>query len=188
MDLTTIIKERRSVKRFEDREISPGLVKELLDIAVWAPNHRLTEPWRFILIHGEGRVKLAETVREFRERKEPDPSKKKAEGEKVYNKLMSNPMFLMVVMKEDPNLVTREEDFAATCCLIQNFSLLAWEQGIGMTWHSYGWLQDELVRESLGIQPGERAIANLHMGYTAMLPKPQQRKPAAELLTVIDHQ
>lgn len=186
MELSNIIKERRSIKRFEDREVSPALIAELLDIAVWAPNHRLTEPWRFLLFHGDGKERLANIVRQMKEKKEADPAKKAIEGEKIYNKLMSNPIFVMVVMKEDPNLVTREEDFAATSCLIQNFSLLAWEQGIGMTWHSYGWLQDEMVREAIGIKPGERAIANLHIGYPAMLPKERERKTMAELLTIID--
>lgn len=184
MNLENIIKGRRSIKRFEEREVSPELMKELLDIAVWAPNHRMTEPWRFIMFYGEGKEKLASIVRQMKESKETDPAKKKSEGEKIYYKLMSNPMFIMVVMKEDPNLVTREEDFAATSCVLQNFSLLAWEKGIGMTWHSYGWLQDSMVREALGIQPGERAIANMHIGYPAMLPKERERKTMDELLTV----
>ncbi|WP_042351861.1 nitroreductase family protein [Bacillus massiliigorillae] len=186
MNLEDVIKGRRSIKRFEEREVSPELIQELLDIAVWAPNHRMTEPWRFIMFYGEGKERLAATVRQMKENKEPDPSKKKSEGEKIYNKLMANPMFLMVVMEEDPNLVTREEDFAATSCVIQNFSLLAWEKGIGMTWHSYGWLQDAMVREALGIKPGERAIANMHIGYPAMLPKERERKTMKELLTIVN--
>lgn len=186
MELAKIIQERRSIKQFEDREISPDLIAELLDVAVYAPNHRLTEPWRFIFFQGEGKVKLAETVRDMREMRETDPSKQKGAGDKIYNKLMSNPAFLMVIMKEDDNLSIREEDFAATSCLIQNFSLLAWEKGIGMTWHSYAWLQDPIVREAMGIQPGERAIGNMHMGYPAVIPQVRERKSASSLLTIVD--
>ena len=186
MNLTEIIKDRRSVHRFQDREVSPELIIELLDAAVWAPNHHVTEPWRFILVHGDSKEKLAQTVKGIRESKETDPEKKKAIGEKIYKKISSNPMYLIVIVKEDENPIVREDDFAAACCLLQNFSLLAWEQGIGMTWHSYGWLKDPIFREAYGIQPNERAICNMHMGYPEIIPMAQDRKPAKELVTILD--
>lgn len=186
MDITQVIKERRSIKRFQEKEVSLQLITELLDAAVWAPNHRLTEPWRFIIVHGDAKLKLAETARAIREANETDPEKKKVMGEKVYEKIASNPMYVIVVMKEDENPKVKEEDFAATCCLIQNFSLVAWEKEIGMTWHSYGWLQDPLFREAYGIQSNERAIANLHLGYPEIVPNGQERKSAKQLITVLD--
>ncbi len=186
MNLTEIIKGRRSIHRFTEQEVSPQEIVDLLDVAVWAPNHRMTEPWRFILVHGEARLKLAETAKAIREANEPDQEKGKALGEKVYNKILSNPMFLIVIMKEDDNPKVREEDFAATSCLIQNFSLLAWEKGIGMTWHSYGWIEDPIFRKAYGLQENERAIANLHMGYAEVVPNGQERKPAQQLVTILE--
>ncbi|WP_050613968.1 nitroreductase family protein [Bacillus testis] len=186
MELAQMIKSRRSIKRFEDREVSTALISELLDTAVWAPNHHLTQPWRFILFNGEGREKFANAVKEWKMAKETNPAKKEEEGNKLYQKLMSNPAFLLVVMKENSNLAQREEDAAAISCLIQNFSLLAWEQNIGMTWHTQGWLQEQMVREAIGVKPGERIVANIHLGYPEMIPKAQPRTPAAELLTIIE--
>ncbi|MFS0784596.1 nitroreductase [Bacillus sp. 1P06AnD] len=186
MELSQLIKDRRSIKRFQNREVSAELITELLDSAVWAPNHHLTQPWRFILFNGEGREVFANAVREWKMAKETNPTKKEEEGEKLYQKLMSNPAFLLVVMEENPILAKREEDFAATSCLIQNFSLLGWEKGLGMTWHTQGWLHEPIVREAIGIKPGERIVANIHMGYAEIVPKAQQRTPAKELLTVFD--
>ncbi|WP_019240820.1 MULTISPECIES: nitroreductase family protein [Bacillus] len=186
MDLVQLIKSRRSIKRFEDREVSTDFIIDLLDTAVWAPNHHVTQPWRFILFNGEGREKLANAAREWKISKEPNPAKKQEEGDKLYDKLMANPAFLLVVMEEHPILSKREEDLAATSCLIQNFSLLAWEQGLGMTWHTQGWLHEPIVREAIGIKPGERILANLHMGYAEMVPKAQPRKSAKELMTVVE--
>ena len=187
MNLTEIIKGRRSIHRFQDREVSPQLITELLDTAVWAPNYHLTEPWRFIIVHGDdAKEKLAQTVKTIRASKETDPEKQKAIAEKVYKKIKSNPMYLIVVMKEDDNPRVKEDDFAATCCLIQNFSLLAWEKEIGMTWHSYGWLDDPIFREAYGIAPNERAICNMHMGYPEIIPTPQERKSAKELVTIFE--
>ncbi|MBW9219658.1 nitroreductase [Anoxybacillus sp. ST70] len=184
MELSQLLRDRRSVHIFEDRPVSPELVMELLDTAVWAPNHRLTQPWRFILTYGEGRRKIADAVRTMKENKEADPLKRKEIGQKFYDKIMSIPMILTVLMREDPNLVVREEDYAATSCVIHNFSLLAWEKGIGMVWETYGWLHDPIFRKAMGIQPGEKAVGNLHIGYPAKIPPARSRIPASQLTTI----
>ncbi|MFO7341847.1 MAG: nitroreductase [Bacillaceae bacterium] len=186
MELGRLLRERRSIHVFEDRPVPPELVMELLEDAVWVPNHRMTQPWRFILTYGEGRRKIAEAVRKINADKEADPGKKKEAGQKFYNKIMAIPMILTVLMREDPNPVVREEDYAATCCVIHNFSLLAWERGIGMVWKTHGWLHDPIFREAMGIRPGERAVGNLQIGYPAKIPSAQPRIPAAQRLTVID--
>ncbi|WP_077616689.1 nitroreductase family protein [Caenibacillus caldisaponilyticus] len=186
MELSQLMRERRSIHVFEDRPISPELVMEWLEAAIWVPNHRLTQPWRFILTYGEGRRKIAEAVRKIKENREADPDKKKGVGKKFYNKIMSIPMILTVVMKQDPNLGVREEDYASTSCVIHNLSLLAWERGIGMVWETYGWLHDPIFRETMGILPGEKAVGNLHIGYPAKIPPAQPRIPAVQLTTVFD--
>lgn len=185
MQLSQLLKERRSVHLFEDREVSPELVKDMLDYANWVPNHKMTQPWRFIMVYGQGRKKIAEAVRALKERSETDPEKKKEVGQKFYNKLMGVPMFLIVVMKEHTNLVVREEDYASTSCVIHNFSLLAWEQGIGLVWETYPLIHDPNFREALGIQPGEKVVGSLHLGYPARVPQAKPRIPASELITEI---
>ncbi|TCP54430.1 nitroreductase [Tumebacillus sp. BK434] len=185
MQLAQLMKARRSIHRFEDRPVSLELVKEMLDTAVWVPNHKMTQPWRFVIVHGEGRKKLAEVARAVNEKRETDPEKKQAIGQKIYDKLMGVPMFVAVLMKEDTQLATREEDYASTACLIHNFSLLAWEQGIGMVWETYGLLHQPAFREALGVQPGEKIVGSLHVGYPDHMPEARPRKGVEELLTVI---
>jgi len=60
MDLAAQIRNRRSVLVYEERPVATDLVAELLDAAVWAPNHHLTQPWRFVLVVGEGRTRMAQ--------------------------------------------------------------------------------------------------------------------------------
>jgi nitroreductase len=186
MELASIIKQRRSVHKFQDRPVPLELVTELLETSVWAPNHRLTQPWRFVVVHGDGRKKLAEVSRAVHERREREPAKSKASGESGYNKLMAVPLFLAVVMREDSQLAVREEDYAATCCVIHNFSLLAWEQGIGVVWETYGLIHHPDFRAALGVQPGEKIVGSLHVGYPAAVPSAQARIPAEQLLQVIE--
>ncbi|BFT74999.1 nitroreductase [Paenibacillus sp. P36] len=185
MELKKLMRERRSVHQFENKPVPVELVTELLDTAVWVPNHRMTQPWRFVIIQGEGRHKLAEIVRKFREANEPDPQKAKEIGQKLYDKFMSVPMFIAVILKVNDNAAIAEEDYAAAACLIQNFSLLAWEQGIGMVWETYPLLKLEAFREAFGVQPDERIIGSLHTGYPGKIPAGQARVSASERLTVM---
>lgn len=53
--LSSMIRERRTVRKYNKKEISDELILELLDDAVWAPYHSVREPWRFILFKDEGR-------------------------------------------------------------------------------------------------------------------------------------
>lgn len=184
MELAQLMKERRSVHQFEDRPVSLELVTELLDAAVWVPNHKLTQPWRFVVVHGEGRRKLADVARAGAEKR--DPANAQELGQKFYNRFMSVPMFVAVVMNENTHPVVWEEDYAATSCIIHNFSLLAWEQGLGLVWETYPLLHNPEFRAALGVGPGEKIIGSLHLGYPAKIPPAQPRVPAAERLTVID--
>lgn len=186
MELARLLRERRSVHVFEDRPVSLELVGELLDAAVWVPNHRMTQPWRFVAVRGEGRMRLVEAARAIQERREKDPEKRKEAGNRMAGKLMGVPLLLLVVMREDPNPVTREEDYASCACIIHNLSLLAWEQGLGAVWETYPLLVHPLFREALEVGAGEKIVGSVHIGYPAKVPAAQSRIPAAERLTVID--
>ncbi|MBW7459740.1 nitroreductase [Paenibacillus sepulcri] len=183
MELAQLLRQRRSVHSFEDRPVSPEQVTQWLEAAVWVPNYHMTQPWRFILTYGEGRRKIASALRQL---KEAGSEKNSDIGQRFYDKIMAIPMILTVLMKEDPRLTVREEDYASTCCIIHNLSLLAWEQGIGMVWETYGWLHDDLFREAVGIRPGEKAVGNLHIGYPGKIPAARPRIPASQLITIYD--
>lgn len=185
MELAEIIKNRRSVSLFEDRPVPVDLVRELLDVAVWAPNHGVTQPWRFILVCGESRRLIARANRVLAERW-GDTATQAQRGQQAYDNMMAVPAFVVVVILEDQRPLKREEDYAATCCVIQNFSLLAWEKGLGSVWKTYGLLFEESFREALKIQPGEKVVGVLHVGYPAKVPQGSERVPGSERLTVLD--
>lgn len=62
MRVDQAIRSRSSVKKFLDRTVSQELIEQCLSLAVWAPNHRLTEPWRFCVLTGQGRERFADAV------------------------------------------------------------------------------------------------------------------------------
>ena len=116
----------------------------LLNEAVWAPNDGLREPWRFIYItSGEAANKLRNPAR-------------------------NASSFLLFVAKEESDPHKQEEDYAAVCCLIQNFQLLARAN----SWPVYRllpeWIYDQKQCELFGIRPQERIAAVLELGDTSM--------------------
>jgi nitroreductase len=92
---------------------------------------------------------------------------------------------LIVVVKEESRPKEAEEALLASAALIQNFQLLAWGQGIGVVWktNEYNW--DQRFRRTIGVQPGEKVVGTLHMGYYTdnNIPKPRPRKRAEQLIT-----
>ncbi|MDP4097560.1 nitroreductase [Paenibacillus sp. P96] len=170
-----VIQERRTVKKFKADPVPVETLTRLLDIAVWAPNHKLREPWRFLLFTGDGRQKLADAV-----------TAELGEDNKFAAAIMNVPVELIIVMKEDPRQAIWDEDFAAVSALVQNFMLAAWSEGIGTFWVTKPFLYSPVFREQLGILPGEKIVGMVYAGYPEVVPKAQQRTPAADKLTVFD--
>ncbi|MFE4240438.1 nitroreductase family protein [Peribacillus butanolivorans] len=86
MKLEQIIKERRSIKRFKDIPVPLDTIQSLLETSTWAPNHKMTQPWRFIVVQGGSRLKLAEApVLLWQARKRIRKRKKKLDSADIIN-------------------------------------------------------------------------------------------------------
>ncbi|MFE6795791.1 nitroreductase family protein [Paenibacillus chitinolyticus] len=136
-------------------------ILEMLNDAVWAPNDGLREPWRFIYVTGgEAADKLRASYGD------------------------ASPASLLIVAKEEADPHKQEEDYAAVCCLIQNFQLLAKSK----PWHVRRtvpeWIYDREWCKPFGIRPQERIVAVLELGGDAQSSEPA---PAAPQLLNISH-
>lgn len=174
-----LIRKRRSVRLFREEPVPQELVENLLDVAVWAPNHLNRQPWRFILFQGEARKVFAQAMVATYSTEE-----RTQYGEVKRQYLEQVPAHLIVVLKEDPRQKVWDEDYAAVCALIQNFQLAAWEAGLGVVWKTNHYGYDPEFRDAVGVRPGEKIAGVLHIGYPRVVPEPVERKPAASLLTV----
>lgn len=179
--MSQLIKERRSIRKFKLDEVSNELLEELLEIASYAPNHKLTQPWRFIVYKDEGRKVLAnimtETVAKGPKKKSP---------EEVRARFESVPVHVLVVINEEANYFAREEDYAATCALIQNFQLAAWERGLGVLWKTDAFVASPTFRKGVGAKPGEKIAALLQVGYPEVVPNVVERVNISERIKLID--
>ncbi|MDN4602379.1 nitroreductase family protein [Paenibacillus sp. F6_3S_P_1C] len=146
MKLSELEEDLGSPSDFLVRPVSQELILELLNHAVWAPNDGLREPWRFIFADNRN-GKLMEGLQEHA------------------------PAYLLVLVKEEADHHKREEDFAAVYCLIQNFRLLAYEQGLGVRSTLHDWMYDRSRAETFGVLGNERIAAVLDLGYGAEQPE-----------------
>ncbi|KAF6601015.1 MULTISPECIES: nitroreductase family protein [unclassified Bacillus (in: firmicutes)] len=180
--LAHTIRNRRSIRSFKPETVPSEVILDMLETAVYAPNHRLTEPWRFIYAASEaGKAKLADSYVSFFKKIKDDFNEEKERN--MRKNLSAVPGFLLVVLKEDENEFTRNDDFAALSGMIQNLQLLAHENGIGMVWKSGRIMYDKQVHQDFGLADNERFAAIIQTGYPDEQPKAKVRTPAKSLFT-----
>ncbi|MFA4132159.1 MULTISPECIES: nitroreductase [unclassified Brevibacillus] len=167
------IRDRRTIKKFKADPIPLELIRELLDVAVWAPNHGLREPWRFVLYMEEGKRVVVDAILQNAMKKR-DPEL-----------LLRVPAYLLVIVNEDSRQREREEDYAAACTLIQNFQLAAWERGLGVVWKTEPFTYQVGFLQAVGVRAEEKLVGMLQLGFPEVIPEARARTAANDKLTVI---
>jgi nitroreductase len=180
------IHARRSIKQFTDREISRDDIEPLLDAAVQAPNHRMTQPWRFYVLGPQARRAFGRVLGGRKAKRVDDPEAARAVIEKVSESHASLPAMLAVAMIVDENPEIREEDYASTWMAVQNLLLAAHAAGLGTHLKSGAVMDDPGAREAFGVADGQRVIAMIELGEPAAMPDAKARKAASECTTWVD--
>ena len=185
MDVLDAIRSRRSIHRFKTDPVPKDDLEAVLSFGVWAPNHHLTEPWRFTVLGPEAKEKLAQRYRELAIEKVKGPvdeENRSKIGKAGYDKFHSQPAIVAVSTLRGDDVQQVREDYAATCCAVQNIQLAAWSKGIGVKWSTGPITMEEGTYKLLGIDSdGEDIIGFLYMGYPSETPK-SKRGPVAEVL------
>jgi nitroreductase len=181
MSVLDAIRGRRSIPQMRPDPIPRALIENLLGAAIWSPNHKVTEPWRFFVLEGESKRRFAEIRRDFRRMRLPNPDAPEVRPalDKVYKETVETPVIIAVTshLADDPE--TREEDIWATYGAAYAFMLGAWSEGIG-TYFRTGVLREmKPLRELLSLPANERLIGIIFAGYPAEVPQ-RRRTPAAE--------
>jgi nitroreductase len=175
MTFSELIQNRRTIKAFKSETIPVNEIMQLIDISVFAPNHRFTEPWRFILLSDEAKKSYAHLRAEDAKVRGKDYDQAKAAIEAI-------PTILMVTSPRSDNQELELENYAATSCMIQNLLLLAWEKGIGSAWKTFPEVPS--IRKFLGLHD-EHVVGVLYLGYPAEIPPSRRHKTSAELLRIL---
>ena len=185
MTLAEAILSRRTIFQFKPAPVPKAVLEKALSFGVWAPNHLLTEPWRFVVIGEQTKRKLAERYRQIQMDRTPahvDAENRAKIGEAGFQKFMSKPAVLAVACLQEGDEQRRREDYAAACCAMQNVQLAAWDMGIGMQWSTHPVTMEKATHELLGLDPAREVIIGFYYaGYPDEVPKPK-RKPFSEVI------
>jgi nitroreductase len=188
VDALSAILSRTSVRRFRTEALDPELITRVLDCAVRAPNHKLTEPWRFVVLSGAARDRFAEIRAQHRLKRFVDPSAAEAQtaAEKVRREAREVPAYIVVSMILNSDDLTREEDYAATMMAIQNLIVAAQALGLGTYLRTGGVMAEPKLRQLAEIPSDQRVVGIVSLGFPAEAESPRRRKPAAELTRWIE--
>jgi nitroreductase len=159
VDVDEAIRSRRTLKAYRDEPVSREVVSELLDLAVLAPNHHETEPWRFWVVGPKTLNAMTE-----------------ATGDR---KLLRSRTAVVVGVKQDRDAQVAEEDYAATACAIENFMLAARGRGLASFWRTPGVLSRPAVAKILDVPRKVRLIGVVHVGWPGEPFPPEPKRSAA---------
>lgn len=165
--IAPIIEARRAVKKgYTDQYVEESLVRDLLNVAAWAPTHGMRQPWRFVFVDKHMLPQFAKEVAATY----PEDMQQNRED------YLNEPNAILVVLMEEPEMKKQwDENFGATASLIQNFWLLAWERELGVVWKTNPHIYDEKVAEIVGANTNERIVGFVHLGYFDEAPEVKER-------------
>jgi nitroreductase len=169
MELEMAIRTRRTHKAYGAQAVDRATLDELLDLARWAPNHHLTNPWRFRVLGPQALARL-----------------KAAAGPEAAGKLDRAPTLVAVSAAITGDPVADEEDLCAAACAAYIVLLAAHGRGLASYWRTPEVLRTPEGRAALGIDEGERAIGLLHLGPARQEQRPPERAPARDVIAYLD--
>ncbi|HEX5070522.1 MAG TPA: nitroreductase [Vicinamibacterales bacterium] len=179
MNVSETIASRRSIKKFTPRPVTREEMEALLAAAVTAPNHRLTQPWRFYVLGPEARYAYGLVLGGRKAKKVEDPEAARALRETVAAEHRALPGMLVVAVTKNENPETSEEDYAAVMMAIQNLSLAAVDLGLGTHVKTGAVMADPASRAAVGVHDNERIVAVVNIGEPAEVPPAKPRESAA---------
>ena len=155
MDVEQAIRTRRTHKAFGSEPVPRPVLDELFELARWAPNHNLTNPWRFRVLGPEALARL-----------------KAAAGEEQAAKLDRAPTLVVVSAALGGDALTDEEDVHASAVAAYIVLLAAHARGLAGYWRTPAVLRTPAGRAAVRLPDSERALGLIHLG------PPRQDRPA----------
>lgn len=178
MNVLKAIHKRRSIGKVKDIPVEKEKIEQLLEAATWAPNHYKTEPWRFFVLTGEGRVPLGRVLADIAKENMIDPTTE--ENQRTLMKQEKNPLrapviIVVAVVPSDNPKVIKLEEVGAVNAAIQNLLLAAHELGLGAIWRTGKPAYHPKMKELFGLQENDEILGFIYVGYPDMPNKPGKR-------------
>ncbi len=173
-----VLRGRRTINFYLQTAVPKKLVRAAIEAATWAPNHHVTEPWRFYLLGKTAIAACVELVRDIVTVKKDAKAgafKAKSWAEK--------PGWLLVTCRTSSDEILQREDFAACAAAVQTLMLYLWKAGIGSKWTTGDITRDPRFFDIVGVDPqAENIVGLIWYGYPKLTPA-QKRSNLDDVLT-----
>jgi len=177
-DFAEVLRGRRTIELFLQTAVPQELVNAAIEAATWAPNHHVTEPWRFYPLGETTRVRCIDLGGDIVAEKK---GKKAAEFKR--RSWSEKPGWLVVTCKRSADELLQREDYGACCAAVQNLLLYLWRAGIGSKWTSGEITRDSRFYEIVGVDEAEESVvALIWYGYPKLTPT-QSRQDVGAVVT-----
>lgn len=170
--LETLIRTRRTHKAYGPEPIDRATLLELFELARWAPNHHLTNPWRFRVLGPQARALLAREA----ELEQPGSARK----------LERAPTLIVVGVVPQGDQSQQHDDLLAAAVAAYIVLLAAHARGLAGYWRTLPILERSAVRAGLEIPAAEQAIGLLHLGRPVQEQRAPERAPVEDIATFLD--
>jgi nitroreductase len=168
VDVEDAIRTRRTHKAYGGAAVGRETLEELFELARWAPNHNLTNPWRFRVLGPQALARL-----------------KEAAGPEAAAKLDRAPTLVAASTIQSGDPVQDEEDLLASAVATYIVLVGAHARGLAGYWRTPAVLRTEEGRAAVGVEPGERVIGLIHLGEARQEKTPPARLPPGEFVTFL---
>lgn len=171
-----VLRGRRTINLFLQTRIPDELIRDAIETATWAPNHHVTEPWRFYVLGPESIEKCLDLCRDIvTAKKGPEAAAFKRES------WSEKPGWLVVTCRCSDDALREREDYAACSAAVQNLMLYLWQADIGSKWTTGDITRDPRFADIIGFDEQEFVVGLIWYGYPKLTPS-QSRKPLDAVL------
>ena len=180
---------RRNVKEFTGEPVSRGTLERLFSAAVWAPNHRLTDPTRFFAVRKDSpmRTRIGEAAWQstYDGVANPNPEQKLRSADAARDRVLNAPAMVYVYSLDGANDEVTRKNYATSCCAIQNMALAAVAEDLRIDWSTGGLTRIPDLARILGADEAWTMVGVVFFGKAAALPN-TQRRPHSEVVTWLE--
>ncbi len=168
MEVEEAIRTRRTHKVYGPEPVERAVLDELFELASWAPNHNLTNPWRFRVVGPEALAAL-----------------KAAAGAEAATKLERAPTLVVASSAQCGDPVQDEEDLCAAATAVYIVLLAAHARGLAGYWRTPDVLRTAEGRAAAGVPEGEKVLGLIHLGPPRQERRAPDRAPSGEYVTYL---
>ena len=179
-EITEVIRDRRTIlpENFSDRKVHKEQIELLLNNAIWAPSHGLTQPWRFKVFMEDGRQTLADFLSSTYVNITNKENFQDVKLERMKTRPLKASAIIAVSMERQKSEKIHElDEIQAVASAIQNMYLTCTAMGLASFWASPKFMYSQTMNEFLDLGEKDKCLGLFYVGYPEGEWPKSRRKP-----------